>query len=151
MSLIIQANSLDNILIVLNRAHKNTYCAQALFRCFLTRSPKFRLLVILPLQELQKLDYSNAPAKLHLLTCWLDGALVRTFHMIVHTVDDTVALVESTSGFKGQLFLKRNLLPCNTKGLWISKYNRTFAKEGSFPDFLRLRLFKLPLPFSSTR
>ncbi|VDK62403.1 unnamed protein product [Onchocerca ochengi] len=96
----------------------------------------------------EKVDYSDAPAKLHLLACWLDNTFVRTFHMIVHTIDDTVALVENTCGFRGQLFLKRNKLPFIKKsdarqfyrssemrpGLWVEVYTRPmfiFSCEGS--------------------
>ncbi|EJD76584.1 hypothetical protein LOAG_16528 [Loa loa] len=94
----------------------------------------------------EKVDYSDAPAKLHLLACWLDDTSVRTFHMIVHTIDDTVALVESTRGFRKQLFLKRNKLPFIKKdvrqfyrsnemrpGLWVEVYTRPmfiFSCEG---------------------
>ncbi|KAM3715967.1 EF-hand domain-containing protein [Dirofilaria immitis] len=94
----------------------------------------------------EKVDYSDAPPKLHLLACWLDGTSVRTFHMIVHTIDDTVALVENTCGFSGQLFLKRNKLPFIKKdvrrfyhsneirpGLWVEVYTRPmfiFSCEG---------------------
>ncbi|KAL3990368.1 hypothetical protein ACH3XW_31465 [Acanthocheilonema viteae] len=94
----------------------------------------------------EKIDYSDAPAKLHLLACWLDGTSIRTFHMVVHTIDDTATLVESTRGFKGQLFLKRNKLPFIKKdvrqfyrsseirpGLWVEVYTRPmfiFSCEG---------------------
>ncbi|KAK6112667.1 hypothetical protein QQG55_48555 [Brugia pahangi] len=94
----------------------------------------------------EKMDYSDAPAKLHLLACWLDDASIRTFHMIVHTIDDTVALVESTRGFRKQLFLKRNKLPFIKEGtqqfyrsteirpgLWVEVYTRPmfiFSCEG---------------------
>ncbi|VDN00863.1 unnamed protein product [Thelazia callipaeda] len=95
----------------------------------------------------EEVNYSNAPNKLHLLACWLDNGSVRIFHMIVHTIDDTVALVENIAGLKGQLFLKRNRLPCVPKdgrrfyrcdqirpGLWIEVYTRPmfiFSCEGS--------------------
>ncbi|MCP9263128.1 hypothetical protein DINM_006474 [Dirofilaria immitis] len=96
----------------------------------------------------EKVDYSDAPPKLHLLACWLDGTSVRTFHMIVHTIDDTVALVENTCGFSGQLFLKGTNFPSSKKvsnvrrfyhsneirpGLWVEVYTRPmfiFSCEG---------------------
>uniref|UniRef100_A0A0R3RZ53 RNA_lig_T4_1 domain-containing protein n=1 Tax=Elaeophora elaphi TaxID=1147741 RepID=A0A0R3RZ53_9BILA len=87
----------------------------------------------------EKVDYSDAPAKLHLLACWLDGTSVRTFHMIVHTIDDTVALVESTRGFRGQLFLKRNKLP------FIKKDVRQFYRSSEIRPGLWVEVFTRPM------
>lgn len=78
------------------------------------------------------MDYSDAPAKLHLLACWLDDTSVRTFHMTVHTIDDTVALVESTRALRGQLFLKRNKLPFIKKGFIFKETCVVFFKFSAF-------------------
>lgn len=58
----------------------------------------------------------NKPRKLHLLVSWLDSGYIRLFQMIVHTVDDTVSLIEMTRGSSKQLFLKRIALPYYENG-----------------------------------
>uniref|UniRef100_F1L921 EF-hand domain-containing protein 1 n=1 Tax=Ascaris suum TaxID=6253 RepID=F1L921_ASCSU len=95
-------------------------------------------------QSVESNGFVNAPTKLHLLACWLDSSndfhgsrQRRTFRMTVFTVDDTVTLVETTSGLEGQVFLKRINLPCKTSrsrryyrswelypGVWVDVFTR---------------------------